>query len=364
MKYLPLVLAGLWRRPMRTVFTFLSIVVAFILFGILSAIEAGFDTSLEVSRLDRLFVDTALRRLAAAGRCRSDRAGAGRHGGGAAARAGRLLPGPEKHLRHHHDRPPFLRRAPRTDRDQAADRHPANQPHRRPDHRVMSPSAMAGRSATRCRSNPHVPTSDGGQTWTFDIIGDDRRCRPVPARRATSSAITIISTSGGSRTKAGPTASWCASTIPASATQIGRAIDRLFANSPAPTRTGSEKSRRQAGPVAGRYQLPHPCRDRRGAVHAAVPDRQHHDAVGARAYARIRGAEDAGIFRQRRAGAGDRRSGAALPCRRPDGTGDHQDRRASIFPPRARHCRPVADDLAVFSARAGRGAADGAGGAL
>ena len=31
MKYLPLVLAGLWRRPARTVFTFLSIVVAFVL---------------------------------------------------------------------------------------------------------------------------------------------------------------------------------------------------------------------------------------------------------------------------------------------------------------------------------------------
>ena len=42
MKYLPLVWAGLWRKPMRTVFTLLSIMVAFILFGILSGIDAGF----------------------------------------------------------------------------------------------------------------------------------------------------------------------------------------------------------------------------------------------------------------------------------------------------------------------------------
>ena len=57
MKYLPLVWAGLWRKPMRTVFTLLSIMVAFILFGILSGIDAGFARMLETSRQDRLFTD-------------------------------------------------------------------------------------------------------------------------------------------------------------------------------------------------------------------------------------------------------------------------------------------------------------------
>jgi len=57
MKYLPLVFAGLWRKPARTIFTFLSIVVAFILFGILAGLDSGFDHILAVSRLDRLFVD-------------------------------------------------------------------------------------------------------------------------------------------------------------------------------------------------------------------------------------------------------------------------------------------------------------------
>jgi putative ABC transport system permease protein len=58
MKYFPLVWAGLWRKPARTIFTFLSIVVAFILFGILSAIDGGLAHQMEVARLDRLFVDT------------------------------------------------------------------------------------------------------------------------------------------------------------------------------------------------------------------------------------------------------------------------------------------------------------------
>jgi putative ABC transport system permease protein len=56
MKYLPLILAGLWRKPLRTVLSFLSIVVAFVLFGILSAMDAGFAHQLNNARLDRLFV--------------------------------------------------------------------------------------------------------------------------------------------------------------------------------------------------------------------------------------------------------------------------------------------------------------------
>jgi putative ABC transport system permease protein len=48
MKYLPLVFAGLWRKPTRTIFTFLSIVVAFVLFGILAGLDSGFDHILQV----------------------------------------------------------------------------------------------------------------------------------------------------------------------------------------------------------------------------------------------------------------------------------------------------------------------------
>jgi putative ABC transport system permease protein len=58
MKYLPLVWAGLWRKPTRTIFTLLSIMVAFILFGILSGIDAGFARALELARVDRLFTDS------------------------------------------------------------------------------------------------------------------------------------------------------------------------------------------------------------------------------------------------------------------------------------------------------------------
>ncbi|MGH8227134.1 MAG: ABC transporter permease [Steroidobacteraceae bacterium] len=44
MKYLPLVWAGLSRRWGRTLFTFFSIVVAFLLFGLLHGVSVGFDS--------------------------------------------------------------------------------------------------------------------------------------------------------------------------------------------------------------------------------------------------------------------------------------------------------------------------------
>jgi putative ABC transport system permease protein len=42
-KYLPLLWAGLWRKPIRTVLTLLSIAVAFLLFGVLNGVIAAFD---------------------------------------------------------------------------------------------------------------------------------------------------------------------------------------------------------------------------------------------------------------------------------------------------------------------------------
>ena len=54
MKYLPLVWAGLWRKPTRTIFTFLSIVVAFVLFGVLQGIDSSIAYLMEKQREDRL----------------------------------------------------------------------------------------------------------------------------------------------------------------------------------------------------------------------------------------------------------------------------------------------------------------------
>jgi len=56
MKFLPLLWAGLWRKRARTIFTLLSIVVAFVLFGMLQGVNAVFNNALNASAVDRLDV--------------------------------------------------------------------------------------------------------------------------------------------------------------------------------------------------------------------------------------------------------------------------------------------------------------------
>jgi putative ABC transport system permease protein len=56
MKYLYLVWSNLKRKKMRTILTFLSIMVAFLLFGYLAAIKQGFSQGIEVAGADRLIV--------------------------------------------------------------------------------------------------------------------------------------------------------------------------------------------------------------------------------------------------------------------------------------------------------------------
>ena len=57
MKYLPLILAGLLRKPLRSVLTLLSVLIAFLLFGLLEGINAGFAEVIEAQHLDRLLTD-------------------------------------------------------------------------------------------------------------------------------------------------------------------------------------------------------------------------------------------------------------------------------------------------------------------
>jgi len=56
MKYLPLLWAGLWRKPARTVLTMASIAVAFLLFGILQGVVSGFDGAIAKLSSTRLRV--------------------------------------------------------------------------------------------------------------------------------------------------------------------------------------------------------------------------------------------------------------------------------------------------------------------
>jgi putative ABC transport system permease protein len=54
MKYLPLLWAGLFRRKARTILTLLSVVVAFLLFGLLQAVQIAFESGADTADAKRL----------------------------------------------------------------------------------------------------------------------------------------------------------------------------------------------------------------------------------------------------------------------------------------------------------------------
>jgi putative ABC transport system permease protein len=247
-KYLPLVFAGLWRRPMRTVFTFLSIVVAFILFGILTGLDSGFDHTLKVSRLDRLFVDPrfgGLMPLADVDQI--------------ARVPGVKVVAPRRGLLGYYQDPKNTLGFIMTD-------------HRffeaRPE-LTATPAQIAAleadptgiiitkfltqrfgwKTGDKVPFISAVPTTDGSQTWTFNVIAviddssnpgqsgyvignynylDQRR---VKDKGLSDRFLVIIDD-------------------PGQAVQIGRTIDKLFTNSPNPSRTESEKTNSEAGLVA------------------------------------------------------------------------------------------------------------------
>jgi putative ABC transport system permease protein len=58
MKYLHLVWAGLFRKKVRTVLTLLSVIVAFLLFGLLQAVNEAFQAGADQARADRLITNS------------------------------------------------------------------------------------------------------------------------------------------------------------------------------------------------------------------------------------------------------------------------------------------------------------------
>lgn len=55
MRYLPLIWVGLWRKKLRTIFTFVSIVAAFLLVGLLQGVNAALDDASKGADLKGLF---------------------------------------------------------------------------------------------------------------------------------------------------------------------------------------------------------------------------------------------------------------------------------------------------------------------
>lgn len=245
-RFLPVIWAGLWRKPARTIFTFLSIMIAFILFAIMAGVDAGFAHVLEISRADRLFTDPRFGTLMPLSyaeriaRVPGVTVVAPRHG-----MVG-FFQDPKNGLgliatfpdRFYAARPelsiskPDLERLTSTRTGAAVG--------------VFTAKRFGWKVGDKIPLQTNIPVQNGSRTWTFDIIAlvedvDRPGLEPrfimnydyLDEARADGKGLTdrfILRIDDPHR-----------------AAQIGRAIDALFANSPAPTRTQSELTSRESG---------------------------------------------------------------------------------------------------------------------
>ncbi|WP_428309921.1 ABC transporter permease [Hydrocarboniphaga sp.] len=60
MKYFPFVWSTLWRKKARTIFTLLSIIIAFLLFGMLQGVNAAFQHGVDNANVNRLIVSSRI----------------------------------------------------------------------------------------------------------------------------------------------------------------------------------------------------------------------------------------------------------------------------------------------------------------
>ena len=245
MKYLPLVWNGLWRRPARTIFTLLSIAVGYILFGILSGIDAGFAHTLEVSRMDRLFTDS-----------RFGTPMPSSYADQIASVPGVIVVAPRSGLYGYYQDPKNFIYVLCADQRFFS---------LRPEITITTQQlqtllqtrtgAVIGVELARkygWKVGDKVPIqtrtaqADGSQVWTFDVLAivDDLN---YPGAGGWFIANYSYLDEGRVAEKGTITRFLVRIRDPARGGQIGRQIDKLFANSTVATRTGSERSGAQSG---------------------------------------------------------------------------------------------------------------------
>ena len=296
--YVPLVLANLRRKPLRTFFTLGSIVVAFLMFGVLGAMTRAFSAGAELAGADRLLVIHKVSLI-------------------------QLMPESYRSR---------IRQVDGVKRVSSATWFGGVYQ----DDRNQLPTFPVDDSYLDIYPEYVIP-SDGRQRWLADRrgaivgrpiaeefgwkVGDTIPLRSNIWRQADGSATWELNISalyevpeaGGdprnvllhydyfeeSRGWGKGLVGWYIVQVadPAAAPRVAREIDSQFANSPAETKTATEKAFAQSfvnqigniGAIMTGGQ--------RGVLHHAAGHRQHDGPVGSRAHGGDRRAEDLGIYR-------------------------------------------------------------------
>ena len=248
MKYLPLIWAGLWRRRTRTVFTVLSIMIAFLLFGMLQGVNSAFSSAAQKANINRLYVVSRLSMieplpLSYTSRIRSV---PGVNGIGYGVWFGGYHEEPKNYVFS------FPVNAAEYFEIFTELRLPKDQLETLTKTRngAVIGVALAKKMGWKIGDTVPVPTAiwvraDGSAAWNFKIVGIYDHAEDTSKAN---SLFFNYDYFDEARSFSNGTVSWFIVRVdnPANAAKVGESIDRMFANSPDETQTQSEKEYSQA----------------------------------------------------------------------------------------------------------------------
>lgn len=246
MKYFPLVWAALWRRKPRTILTMLSIVVAFLLYGLLQGVVAAFSAGVDIAGADRLITTGkySLTQMQPVGYAQQIRSLPGVKQVASQSWFGGIYQTERNFFAQFpSDVVPYLELYPEV-------LLPADQKETflRTRTGAIVIKTLADRFGWKIGDRIPIqstiwPQKNGSNVWEFDLVGIFD-AKDGPTRAQHEYLLFHQEYFDEARAFARGTVGWFITRVedPSRNVEVARAIDALFANSPSPTKTDSEKA--------------------------------------------------------------------------------------------------------------------------
>jgi putative ABC transport system permease protein len=244
MRYLPMIWAALWRRPTTTVLTQLSIIAAFVLFGVLQRIDFAFSHGVDAAGLDVLHVQpkykgplplSYLEQIAKVPGVTAVTPRAGMESyyrdPGNSVSALAVDPGGYFEVHRDYQIPPAQLEAFKGNRMGAAAT-------------AAAARAYGWKLGDRISLHSKIPRIDGSSDWSFEIVA----IFGVPQSSGLKGVLVAFDSLDAGRTTYRATADQFLVRVAdaRNSSAVIRGIDRMFQNSPHETRTMAEKEVAQA----------------------------------------------------------------------------------------------------------------------
>jgi len=243
-KFFPLIWASLWRKKARTLLTLLSIVVAFLLFGMLQGVNSAINRGVELANVDRLITinKLSLTEPLPISYLNQIRAVPGVEGVAYATWFGSYYQEPQQFVFGSPVDPElYLPLVPELEiSDEAVNKLKQTRTGAVVGQALMDKYSWSVGDRIPIQSSIWTKSSDGTSNWEFDIVGTYTVPNDVNQEQGFLFNHTYFDEA---RAFGNGTVGWYLIRVgdPTQAAQVAQAVDALFANSPAETKTQSEK---------------------------------------------------------------------------------------------------------------------------